>query len=128
MSRQKNKRPIDSICGEQWVVIPGYERYMVSSNGRLFGFCQDAVKTVDLHKGHRYYTTRLIDDNDCLSNSVFVHRLVAMAFCRNDDPDHKTEVHHINGDTLDNRACNLMWVTPAEHRKIHSDKRKQHKS
>ena len=109
------------------MAIPGYERYLISNQGRIFGFCHDALKEITLDKGSRYYTTRLVNNSGELSNGQFVHRLVAMAFCINDDPDTKTEVHHINGNSLDNRACNLMWVSPQEHKQIHSKKRKADK-
>lgn len=38
---------------------------------------------------------------------VFVHRLVAAAFC--DRPDDATDVCHLNHTSTDNRACNLAW-------------------
>lgn len=46
-----------------------------------------------------------------------VHRLVAMAFVPN--PDNKPIVHHANGNSLDNSADNLLWVTPEEHKAFH---------
>lgn len=46
-----------------------------------------------------------------------VHRLVAETFLPN--PDDLPEVHHLNHDRKDNRACNLQWVTRAEQRDDH---------
>lgn len=43
-----------------------------------------------------------------------VHRLVATAFCENDDPEHKVEVNHIDGNKNNNYAVNLEWVTRTE--------------
>lgn len=41
-----------------------------------------------------------------------VHQLVAEAFC--DRQPHHEEVHHINADRTDNRACNLQWITHSD--------------
>lgn len=41
-----------------------------------------------------------------------VHRAVAELFIPN--PDNKPYIDHINTNTLDNRACNLRWVTQKE--------------
>lgn len=45
----------------------------------------------------------------------FIHRLVAMAFL--DNPQHKTQVNHINGDKVNNNLSNLEWSTPSENGK-----------
>lgn len=116
---EEAKGYIDYIEGEVWKVIPNYSRYLISNYGRIFGFERNAIKKVKKYNGHRYLITRLYDDSGKLSNSIAIHRLVAEAFCSNFDPEHKTEVHHINVNSLDNRADNLVWLTPKEHREVH---------
>ena len=54
-----------------------------------------------------------------------LHNLVATVFVPN--PDNKEIVHHINEDPSNNRADNLMWVTRAEHCKMHMKDRKKSK-
>lgn len=102
---------------EIWKPVVGYEGiYEVSNIGR--------VKSVDrlTSNGHKrkgalkkqhmnsygYMITGLLMKN------IPVHRLVAEAFLPNDDPEHKTQVNHINECKTDNRACNLEWVTPKQ--------------
>lgn len=43
----------------------------------------------------------------------YIHQLVATAFIPN--PENKPEVHHIDGDELNNESYNLQWVTRKEH-------------
>ena len=47
---------------------------------------------------------------------VYIHSLVAKAFIPN--PENKPEVHHKDGDELNNDVTNLMWVTRKEHAKL----------
>ena len=132
---------IDYIEGETWKVIPNYSQYLISNYGRIFGFKHKAIKTIGKKRSfkkkrkknrnkdkQRYFATRLYDDSGKLSNALYIHRLVAEVFCFNPDPESKTEVHHININTLDNRADNLIWLTPKEHREIHKKLREQKES
>lgn len=126
---------IDFISGEIWAVIPNYSNYLISNYGRIFSFKRKVIKhkKKSFKKKHKrtkkvlYLRTRLIDDNGKLSNSLYIHRIVAEVFCDNPAPDIKTEVHHINCNSLDNRAENLEWLTPEEHREKHKQLRKTQK-
>lgn len=121
------KEYIDYIEGEEWRVIPNYNRYLISNYGRIFGFAHKTVKKIKKYDGHRYLETRLYDNSGKLSNSVMIHRLVAEVFCNNPVPELATEVHHKNVNSLDNRADNLVWLTTSEHKAIHRKIREQRK-
>ena len=48
------------------------------------------------------------------------HRLIALQFLPNDDPEHKTQVDHINHQRDDNRLINLRWVDNSTNQKNRS--------
>ncbi|KAA6386220.1 MAG: hypothetical protein EZS28_018253 [Streblomastix strix] len=43
-----------------------------------------------------------------------LHRLVALQFILNDDPEHKTKCDHRSQIRTDNSLGNLRWVTPSQ--------------
>lgn len=107
----------------QFKEIKGYEgRYLVSDDGNVWSLkgthgkprtepyklspndCGNGYKKVVLTDVHRKQKTH------------YVHRLVAEAFCPNDDPEHKVEVDHLDGDSYNNAASNLRWATIQDNR------------
>jgi hypothetical protein len=105
---------------EVWKPVPGYEGlYEVSNYGRVRRIFRYGRPYVSLCKPKLtkdgYFETALIHNKK--AKFIRTHRLVAMAFC--DNPYHKPEVNHIDGDKLNNFAGNLEWCTSSENQ-IHA--------
>lgn len=109
---------------EVWRDIKGYEGlYQVSNFGRV----KALTKRTKTWNGYKTWAEKIIHpiiqrsgyahvglwrNQKCKQSRL--HRLVAEAFCQNADKENKTIVNHINENKLDNRACNLEWVTCKE--------------
>ena len=108
---------IDTIDGEIWEQVKEFPKYLVSNLGRVYSFYHKKVlKSTVTGADKSYLEVKLTADK--VAHHIKVHRLVAKAFLPN--PDNKPQVHHIDGDSLNNHADNLMWVTHEEHLAIHA--------
>ena len=87
---------------------PGYVNTGIKNNDKKFikshvlkaNLKRNGYLAVDLSKNHKVKT-------------ISVHRLVAIAFIENDNPE-KTYVNHKNCNKQDNRVENLEWCTAKE--------------
>lgn len=101
------KRP-----GETWLPIAGFEGlYEVSDLGRVRSVGPrwgrpGKVLALRTCNGGGYPRVALHASGE--RTDVYVHQLVAEAFCERWDG--ATEIDHINADRLDNRSTNLEWV------------------
>lgn len=95
---------------EIWKPILGFEDCgFVSNMGRVRGRFGKIRKTFVNNSGY----ARVGFHGG--KTTLFVHRLVARAFCEGYD-DH-LEVNHKDGDKLNNAADNLEWVTGSQNHK-----------
>jgi hypothetical protein len=101
---------------EMWKRVEGFNRYEVSTEGRLRGGKQKDY----IHKGGKDKDGYIQVILRCDVKGIYardrstkrLHRLIAEAFIPN--PDNKKEVNHIDGNKLNNRISNLEWVTTKE--------------
>ena len=124
LSKILSKYDINDINIELWKdIIFDYMKYQyqISNYGR--------IRNKDTGKLIKPYFT--FDDNGNKSRSrVFLHtkhgtslkkfmlyRLVAIHFIENDDPIHKIEVDHLDGNKTNDHFTNLEWVTPEENKR-----------
>lgn len=106
--------PIDK--DEKFIQCIIYSDYYVSNYGRIISnkynkFKLLSPKRIDSN-GYIHYTLRHNAENI----QLLAHRIVALNWCKNNDPDSKIEVHHIDKNKSNNYYKNLMWVSKAEHK------------
>lgn len=89
-------------------VIPGFNNYMISSNGVVYRQTSTRLKPLKPVITRNYYRVCL-RDNDIQKN-IYVHRLVAEAFI--DNPNNLPCVNHKDENKLNNDVSNLEWCTP----------------
>lgn len=85
-----------------------YERYEVSN----MGIVRNGLTKKIISQNKSLHYMKVVLRYKCAPHSVWVHRLVAFAFC--EGYKEGMQVNHINGDKCDNRASNLEWVTTSE--------------
>ena len=91
-------------------LIPGTDNFYATSNGKVFD---------NLGNERTYYT----NGDGYLTCSVSmngqyvtlgVHRLIALTFVKNDKPEERFDVNHIDFNKHNNNAENLEWVSTLE--------------
>ncbi len=111
---------------EIWLNISGYEDYYQVSN---FGRVRSLDRIVNRKNTRNYLRKgKILNTNlsssgyvvvgltfNCKTINYYVHRLVAIEFIIN-DRDVKC-VNHIDGIKINNKSCNLEWVTYSENSK-----------
>ena len=96
-----------------FVRINGYPDYVIHPAGTVLKIWKNKTKEVKSWKENQGYM-RIGLRNNGKRKMFRVHRLLALHFIHNDDPENKIEIDHINGVRDNNKLGNLEWVTHAE--------------
>ena len=104
---------------EIWKDIPGHPGYQASNLGQIRKIPRTVTYTWRGIQCTRHFPgTKILKqcDNDGynICSLGHTHRLVAQAWCPNDDPEHKICVNHLDENRKNNRPENLEWVTYSE--------------
>lgn len=92
---------------KEFRVIPGYEKYGVTSDGVIKSFERDLIL-----KQYRLDGYAIVDTfRGSLTETLPVHRAVALAWVPNPDSTSNAVVNHRDGNRLNNVSGNLEWTT-----------------
>lgn len=106
-------RPLDFISqnfSNQPKRIETPINYLISSKGQVYNATHNRTLTQSLAT-HGYLQVKISDVY------MRIHVLVALGFCSNKLG--KTDVHHIDGNIVNNNADNLIWLTKNQHKQAH---------
>lgn len=108
---------------EWWQPVRSFPGYLVSNMGRIMNahtkrvlkptYNSSGYLTVNLSNGN------LTEEHGYKRKTLCVHCAVAEAFLTKPKSSEPLVVHHLDWRRQNNRADNLMYVTAAQHQKIH---------
>ena len=93
---------------DEWVECVADSDYLISSKYPYPLRRKNSSKLIALNDNGEGYVKCMLN-----GKNYYHHRLVAMQFIPNNDPENKTEIDHINHVRSDNHISNLRWVTHA---------------
>lgn len=101
------KRPI--MAGLDLRRIPGYTKYGITKDGKIYNL--NTVEQIKPSTKSWYPSVRVYDPDKGIVRHVLIHRLVALAWCSNEDFVTRPIVNHIDGNKANYHANNLEWCS-----------------
>ena len=91
---------------------PFQDNYEISNLGLVRSVLTGNIIKRSIRSGYLSVNLSVTKDGKKIKKAKKIHRMVTLAFIKNDDPEKKTWVNHINGDKFDCSVINLEWITP----------------
>ena len=89
----------------------GFPNHSITPDGKVFSSKSGRfIKLFISNTGYYIFTS--FDPKKQKTVNFAIHRLVALCFVENPDPNENTQVNHKDGNKLNNHFSNLEWVTP----------------
>jgi hypothetical protein len=107
---------------ERWALIPGFERYEVSTLGHVRSYflrgskgrrLTSEARLLKQQISQRGYLAVQLRATSGRRKWLFIHRLVLLAFAER-AADKQTDVRHLDGNRQNNNLTNLSWGTRKE--------------
>ena len=109
---------ISNLINEKWKEIQDTNgKYFISNCGRVKSYCGYTAKILLQDKTKNGYLSVKIN-----GKNIFIHRLVAFAFCDNKHKGENVQIHHKDTNKTNNNYKNLEILTVQEHKERHSKK------
>lgn len=94
-------------------LIPNYPNYAITENGSILDI-QNRKELDVIYRAGSYPVVRIYDPDRGDYKSVLFHRLMALAWCFNDDFIGKPIVNHKDGNKQNYKSNNLEWCSYRE--------------
>ncbi len=97
------------------VGIVGFERYSVTSDGRVFSTIRAGRELKPFLNGNGYLAVSLMATGATRPQKFHIHRLVAEHFIPN--PNNHRTINHKDGNKQNNQDANLEWASYSDNNK-----------
>lgn len=117
------KDNIENLPNERWQYIKGYnQKYAISDYGRVKSYKHKTITLLKQSLNSKGYPIVELWRNGNRKHCL-VHRLVALAFVQNSNPEVNTVIDHIDNNKKNPFYSNLQWVTQSDNIKKSYQKR-----
>ena len=104
-NKQEEYFDVNEKFNEEFKPIKEHENYFISNKGRIYNKIRGKFLSPSVNSSN--YKKVVLN-----GKNLYVHRLVAEAFCFN--PNNLCEVNHKDGNKWNNNYTNLEWVSKSE--------------
>ncbi len=104
----------NGVVGKQIELDGVLTKYIITKKGKVYNIETEEMKKIYIPP-NGYKTTHIKSEKTGKSNTLSIHRLIALGWIPN--PENKPIINHIDGNKLNLKLKNLEWCTYSENNK-----------